>query len=915
MRAIAVAAALAPAGAAAQAPRGMQGAEAARAPRTTPRGVPRFPIEDGPLALHGRAHPGAYVAEVGRRAALLGDEGGIFEAWVWPLQLVRDLRLAFRIPEYDEPIAGERVMRSVTVRPEALTLTYAHASFTVKQHVFVPLDEPGALMLLEVETVRPLDVLVRMRADFDQAWSGALGGGSIAWLDRERRFLLYQGGARHYHGLIGSPFAVDGTSPPVHDGSTTPAQFTLRFGAGQATADFVPIVIAGGAAPRDSIAAVYDRLLADASRYYAEKLEHYRDVRRGLLAIATPDDRLNLAFEWAKVNLDQPFVCDPELGCGLVAGFGPAGPGGFRPGFDRYSGGDMAISSLGMDALGRFGLVREGLEFLARYQRGDGRIPHEISHAAARLPSFHDDPYARFHGDATPFWVLACYEYWKASGDAAFLRDRWPSIVRAYRWSAATDRDGDGLVENPLAGAGAVRVRGLDAEPHTDIHLAAIWVAALEGVREMARAMGDDALADEADALFERASRSIDDGFWLDPAGIYAFAPLRGGGAAGVAGTVTGAGAARTAPPGGTTAAGATATGRGVRPDDALTVWPSTALAFRLLDARRGARMLRELSSSAITTDWGTRMLSRDHPRYDPLHYDNGAVWPFMTGFAALAHFRYHRPWAGFDLVRDVARTTFDFARGRHPEPLSGAFYQVLDTTVPQRFLAASMLVNPLVRGLLGLEADAPNHAVAIEPHLPAHWDTMSVENFRVGTDRLDVSIRREGEIYALGVRRTTDPARKAGVAAPLAARIAPALPLGARVVRVTVNGRDAAVHVEETASDVHPVVELELEDEALVEIEFRGGVEVVPPPERLRLGQPSRGLRILDFRRDGRDYVLLLEGAAGRSYPLELRTAARLRRLRGATLVGQDGRTAALAVDFPAGRGYIRKQVRFRGP
>ena len=82
--------------------------------------------------------------------------------------------------------------------------------------------------------------------------------------------------------------------------------------------------------------------------------------------------------------------------------------------------------------------------------------------------------------------------------------------------------------------------------------------------------------------------------------------------------------------------------------------------------------MLARLSAPDMTTDWGTRLLSADHPLYEPLHYNNGAVWPFMTGFTALANYRYHRAWEGYELLRDIARTTFDFARGRNPELMSG---------------------------------------------------------------------------------------------------------------------------------------------------------------------------------------------------------------------------------------------------
>jgi hypothetical protein len=192
-------------------------------------GVARFPLETDAVTLTGPARAGVYLGDEGRRAALLGDETGSFEVWVWPLKLVRNLELAIKVPEYDTPIPGSAVAREVIVRPAGATIVYAHASFTVRQHLFVPLDEPGALILLDVETVRPLDVLVQLRADFNLAWPGSFGGGYITWQPDQRRFLLSQGGVRHYNGFIGSPFAEGGTTHPAHDAPMIPSQFTLRF--------------------------------------------------------------------------------------------------------------------------------------------------------------------------------------------------------------------------------------------------------------------------------------------------------------------------------------------------------------------------------------------------------------------------------------------------------------------------------------------------------------------------------------------------------------------------------------------------------------------------------------------------------------------------------------------------------------
>jgi glycogen debranching enzyme len=76
-------------------------------------------------------------------------------------------------------------------------------------------------------------------------------------------------------------------------------------------------------------------------------------------------------------------TCNPDLGCGLVAGYGPSESRGTRPGFGWYFGGDASVNSLGLDALGQYDLARQGLEFFIRYQRSDGKIAHEISQRLA----------------------------------------------------------------------------------------------------------------------------------------------------------------------------------------------------------------------------------------------------------------------------------------------------------------------------------------------------------------------------------------------------------------------------------------------------------------------------------------------------------------------------------------------------
>jgi hypothetical protein len=118
------------------------------------------------------------------------------------------------------------------------------------------------------------------------------------------------------------------------------------------------------------------------------------------------------------------------------------------------------------------------------------------------------------------------------------------------------------------------------------------------------------------------------------------------------------------------------------------------------------------------------------------------------------------------------------------------------------------------VRGLIGWEVDAPHRSLAIEPHLPAKWNSLGVTNLRVGAHDIDVTLQRDSGSYSIRLSKETSP--------PLSLRISPALPRGARVTGVTVNEADAPIHVEETAYDTHVVIETSLRRELHIEIEYQ---------------------------------------------------------------------------------------------
>jgi hypothetical protein len=799
----------------------------------------------GPLALRGPARPGAFLGIEGRQAAAIGTEQGELEVWAWPLKLLHGLSLAFQTPLYAAPIRAADVARTVEVTPAGATITYSHAAFTVRERIFAPTDEPAVAIVLEVEAVRPMEIVASFNSDLQLAWPGGLGGQYILWNDTLKAFELTES-RRQFNAFIGSPFATRATTNPTWSVPDAPSEMRIAVG-DQGTVPMprwqepagrlvnvvsrgIPIVIVGQIAPRDTVLATYRRVLGRLPLLYAGRVAHADSVVAGTVGFG--DTSVDRMARWAELNLDEAMVCNPDLGCGPVAGYGPSGPGGARPGFGWFFGGDAAINSVALSSVGAFDLARQYLGFFARYQRADGKITHEISQSAARVPWFTDYPFPYWHGDTTPFWILAIGELFGASADTAFVRTLWPNLAQAYRWCAGTV-GADGLMRNSRAGVGAIEVGSLGVGVESDIYLAAVWVEALRRIGEMAEAIGDTATGGDAARRFPAAQHSLESRFWMPRAGRFAFAILAGDSL-----------------------------------NDNLTVWPATAMAWHLFDEERGQAMATALARATISTDWGGRTLASESGLYDPLHYNNGTVWPFVTGFLALAEYRYHNPYAGRAQLDAVGRTFDLWGLGRNPEVFSGSSFEPLETAVPQQFFATSMYLTPLLRGAFGIEADAPRGSLTIAPHLFDRPGTYAVRGVRIGSAILDVRLRVGDTAFTATVQRA------GGAPAPLTLRFEPALPPGARVRDVRTASGPVTCRTASTGRDVHVYCDVPFRaGQAAVELTVRHTagwrLEVGdPPPGR---GDRSRSLKVVDARLVADGFEVSVEGRAGSTYEFEV--------------------------------------------
>jgi glycogen debranching enzyme len=166
---------------------------------------------------------------------------------------------------------------------------------------------------------------------------------------------------------------------------------------------------------------------------------------------------------------------------------------------------------------------------------------------------------------------------------------------------------------------------------------------------------------------------------------------------------------------------------------DAQSSWQSFALAYGRLDSRVAEPAAASLRRRELSTTWGTRLFATDSPYYDPLGYNDGSVWPFVTGFAMMAEFRNGQPRSALEHLYGVAAMTGLSGAGFLTENLSGDRAQALPRSVPHQLFSSSAVVHPLISGLLGLDGDAVQRRLTIQPRVPAAWPTTRWKNYRVG--------------------------------------------------------------------------------------------------------------------------------------------------------------------------------------
>jgi len=841
-------------------------AAASPAPANQHETLPAFQWEPNPLTLTRPARPGFPFHKSGRRFAILGDETGTFEAWAYPLKLLRDFKFSFLTGGSTQPIPARDLIHEISVKPEVTTLVFIHQEFTVNVSYLSSLENAGAVILIAVDSIVPLTLVCGFRPVLQPMWPAGIGGQRARWDPGLKAYILSEPTGRN-HGIVGSPAAEGISASPAHMLADSPSEFKIEISDPVKFRNrFISIAIAGGNGKPESVRETYRVLLHDPEALYRKNLLHFRALREKTLQLQTPDTSLNQAFEWAKVTFDNLMVDNPDLGLGMIAGLGASGTSG-RPGFGWFFSGDTYINTLSLVGCGAYELARKALAFTQKWQREDGKMAHELSQSAAYIDWWNDYPYGYIHGDTTPYYITAMWEYARATGDTDFIRKSWDSLQRAFAWCLSTDANRDGLMDNRSAGLGALEYGDLTGI-ETDIYLAAVWVNAVRSMTRLAALLGEKTDEKQASGLFDRALDAFQNRFWNPDLEFYAYAFDEPG-----------------------------------RHIEEISPWCAPGLMWDLGEPEKSRLSLEKIISSALNTDWGIRSLSRESSLYRPLDYNYGAVWPFISGWVNAALFEHGMSQQGWDLLHATAHHTFEHGLGTITEVFSGDTNMWAAEAVSQQGFSSAGLVLPLVRGLCGLRTNAHRRSGIFAPQFPPDWENVRIRNFKLGEGSADIDYRRSERSVILSVQGKDIE----GTTLSLAPGLAP----GTTMESVTVNGEEIEFSIEKSPQLIRPRLDIRPKNEATeVVFAFRPTLEVLSIPPSFRVGCRSSGLKVIRLRNDGRELRLLVEGLTGRMYSVPLHNVFLAESAFGGKL-----KSSRLDITIPQGRSgeFCRHEVVIR--
>jgi len=293
-------------------------------------------------------------------------------------------------------------------------------------------------------------------------------------------------------------------------------------------------------------------------------------------------------------------------------------------------------------------------------------------------------------------WAIKQYVY--GTGDLAYLKRRWKTITDLINWGFLKDVDQDGLVEHGFSGtAEKLPIQDSTWMDHIDRRKNAndvqgLFYESLMSGSELAGLVNDLVSKKKWDKAADKLKSKIDKEYWEPKVGFYYDTIRRDG-----------------------------SKDDSIRPNPLIFV-----LTGAVSETEKIKSVLNRVEGEDVTTPWGIRTLSSLDPKYHPSLYHDGAVWPLVTGWAAISEIMSSRTEKAVQYLSSMADRILSengmFAetyRGDRPEPFNSCILQAW---------SVGMYVYAFRELMVGSKMNMIDNTVEINPQIPESLRSSSMQ-------------------------------------------------------------------------------------------------------------------------------------------------------------------------------------------
>ncbi|HEY4655683.1 MAG TPA: glycogen debranching protein [Cyclobacteriaceae bacterium] len=506
----------------------------------------------------------------------------------------------------------------------------------------------------------------------------------------------------------------------------------------------IPVFIAGSYLTEKALRANYETIKTRGREKLTQKIDRYKNITN-TAQLTIPDKNIEQMYEWLKYNTDWLVRNVPELGIGLCAGL---------PDYPWWFGADAAYSLQGVLATGDHELAKNTILLLHKISRetnNNGRIIHEVS--------TNGSVYNKGNVNETAQFMTLVNTYYEWTGDKELVTRLFPDLKKGMKW-LLEERDPDG--NRYPNGSGMMEIPGLESELEM-IDVAAYTQQALASAAALARALDEQSMATEYQALADELKARINKEWWKPNEN--SFGDFRGTTAEAM--PVLKAALLRSDTLGKSWAvAELKETQKQMKkysinksiPHVIYHNWAvNTPLETGVADADKAQAALKK--AKTYENPFGVFVTGIDRTnepdsvvlksRKKTFSY-TGAVMTLPTGVQAVAASKYGSAEEALEYISKLNQS-FSYA-------LPGSMYEVSPDfgMITQAWNIYGVAV-PIVNHFFGIKPRAYEKSISISPNLPKHWKDVSIRNVKVGDNALSLAIIQKDDHKEYRIQQTLD--------------------------------------------------------------------------------------------------------------------------------------------------------------